>query len=72
MEHEKKEKKLNYNIYCSYIEIYNEIIHDLIGDSTGCKIVEDNNFGLVVPEAQKICINSFEEGIQLKDIGEEK
>ena len=26
----------------------------------------------MVPEAQKICINSFEEGIQLKDIGEEK
>ena len=72
LEHEKQEKKLNFNIYCSYIEIYNEIIHDLIGDSTGCKIVEDNNFGLVIPEAQKICINSFEEGIQLKDIGEEK
>ena len=72
LEREKKQKNLNYNLYCSYIEIYNEIIHDLIGDSTGCKIVEDNNYGLIVPEAQKICINSFEEGIQLKDIGEEK
>ena len=72
LEHEKKEKNINYNLYCSYIEIYNEIIHDLIGDSTGCKIVEDNKYGLVVLEAQKICINSFEEGIQLKDIGEEK
>ena len=72
LEREKKQKNLNYNLYCSYIEIYNEIIHDLIGDSTGCKIVEDNNYGLIVLEAQKICINSFEEGIQLKDIGEEK
>ena len=69
---EKREKNLNFNLYCSYIEIYNEIIHDLIGDSTGCKIIEDNKYGLIVPEAQKICINSFEEGIQLKDIGEEK
>ena len=72
LEKEKKEKNMNYNLYCSYIEIYNEIIHDLIGDSTGCKIIEDNKYGLIIPEAQKICINSFEEGIQLKDIGEEK
>ena len=72
LEKEKKEKNLSFNLYCSYIEIYNEIIHDLIGDSTGCKIVEDNKYGLIVPEAQKICINSFEDGIQLKDIGEEK
>ena len=36
------------------------------------KITEDINYGLVIPEAQKICINTFEEGIQLKDIGEEK
>ena len=74
LEIEKKENNsnFNYNIYCSYIEIYNEIIHDLIGDATGCKIVEDNNYGLIVSEAQKICINSFEEGVQLKDVGEEK
>ena len=72
LEREKKEKNLNFNLYCSYIEIYNEIIHDLIGDSTGCKIIEDNKYGLILPEAKKICINSFEEGIQLKDIGEEK
>ena len=71
-EYQKKEQNFNYNLYCSYIEIYNEIIHDLIGDSTGCKIIEDNNYGLIVSEAQKICINSFEEGIQLKDLGEEK
>ena len=72
LEFQKKEQNFNYNLYCSYIEIYNEIIHDLIGDATGCKIIEDNNYGLIVSEAQKICINSFEEGIQLKDIGEEK
>ena len=72
LEHEKKTKNLNYNLYCSYIEIYNEVIHDLIGNGTGCKITEDINYGLVIPEAQKVCINSFEEGIQLKDIGEEK
>ena len=72
LENEKKAKKLNYNLYCSYLEIYNEVIHDLIGNGTGCKITEDINYGLVIPEAQKICINTFEEGIQLKDIGEEK
>lgn len=72
LENEKKSKNLNYTLYCSYIEIYNEVIHDLIGNGTGCKITEDINYGLVIPEAQKIYINSFEEGIQLKDIGEEK
>lgn len=44
----------------------------MIGDSTGCKIVEDNNYGLIVSDAQRVCINSFEEGVQLKDLGEEK
>lgn len=72
LEMKKKEVNFNYNLYCSYVEIYNEIIHDLIGDSTGCKIVEDNNYGLIVSDAQRVCINSFEEGVQLKDLGEEK
>ena len=72
LEMKKKETNFNYNLYCSYVEIYNEIIHDLIGDSTGCKIIEDNNYGLIVSDAQRVCINSFEEGVQLKDIGEEK
>ena len=72
LEMKKKEINFNYNLYCSYVEIYNEIIHDLIGDSTGCKIVEDNNYGLIVSDAQRVCINSFEEGVQLKDLGEEK
>ena len=72
LEMKKKEINFNYNLYCSYVEIYNEIIHDLIGDSTGCKIIEDNNYGLIVSDAQRVCINSFEEGVQLKDIGEEK
>ena len=72
LEFQKKENNINYYLYCSYIEIYNEIIHDLFGDATGCKIIEDNNYGLIVSEAQKICINSFEEAIQLKDVGEEK
>ncbi len=67
-----KEKNIKFKLYCSYIEIYNEIIHDLLGDSTGCKIIEDNNYGLIVPEAQKIYINTFQDGIKLKDIGEEK
>ena len=69
---EKKEKNIKFKLYCSYIEIYNEIIHDLLGDATGCKIIEDNNYGLIVPEAQKIYINTFQDGIKLKDIGEEK
>ncbi len=72
LELKKKENNFNYTLYCSYIEIYNEIIHDLIGDATGCKIIEDNNYGLIVSEAQKICITCFEEGVQLKDVGEEK
>ena len=67
-----KEKNIKFKLYCSYIEIYNEIIHDLLGDATGCKIIEDNNYGLIVPEAQKIYINTFQDGIKLKDIGEEK
>ena len=72
LEKEKKEKNIKFKLYCSYIEIYNEIIHDLLGDATCCKIIEDNNYGLIVPEAQKIYINTFQDGIKLKDIGEEK
>ena len=74
LEVKKNEKNNNFNfkIYCTYIEIYNEIIHDLLSDASGLKIIEDINFGLIVNDVQKVEINSFEEGVILKDKGEEK
>ena len=61
-----------YSIYITYIEIYNEVIHDLLSDKSNLKLVDDQNYnGVIVSEAEKIYIKSFEEGIKLKDYGEE-
>jgi hypothetical protein len=60
-----------YHVHCSYIEIYNENLHDLLTDSNNLKLVDDNKFGVIVSGAKRVKINSFEDGITLKDFGEE-
>ena len=53
---------INYYIKISYIEIYNEIVKDLINEnSTSLIIVEDPQKGVICPNAKEIIINdSFE------------
>ena len=54
--------EINYYIKISYIEIYNEIVKDLISEnSTSLIIVEDPQKGVICPNAKEIIINdSFE------------
>ena len=62
---------INYKVYCSYIEIYNENIHDLLTDSNFFKLVDDKKYGKIVAGAKKVIVENFEIGIGLKDFGEE-
>ena len=68
---QKEENPENFSVSCSYIEIYNENIHDLLTDSNNLKLLDDNKYGVIVSGAKKIKIKNFEEGITLKDFGEE-
>ena len=55
-----------YNIKVSYIEIYNEIVKDLINEnSTSLMIVEDAQKGVICPNAKEIIIN---DSVELKKI----
>ena len=65
-------ENINYNIYCSYIEIYNEKINDLLNNnSTNLKLIEDKNYGTIVSGTKRVKIKNFQEGIAIKDYGEE-
>ena len=70
-----KKKYINnnilFNIYCSYLEIYNEKISDLLNNSSNLKLVEDKKYGIIVSGAKRVKIQNFEEGIAIKDYGEE-
>lgn len=62
---------ISYKVYCSYIEIYNENIHDLLTDSNFLKLIDDKKYGIIVAGAKKVRIENFETGIGIKDFGEE-
>ena len=64
-------ENISYNVYCSYIEIYNENIHDLLTDANYLKLIDDNKYGVVVAGAKRVKINNFNDGIGIKDFGEE-
>ena len=67
-----KEKNAEtFSVLCSYVEIYNENIHDLLTDANNLKLVDDNKYGVIVSGAKRIKIKNFEDGITLKDFGEE-
>ena len=67
----KENNNINYKVYCSYIEIYNENIHDLLTDSNFLKLIDDKKYGIIVAGAKKVRIENFETGIGIKDFGEE-
>lgn len=60
-----------FSVHCSYIEIYNENLHDLLTDNNNLKLVDDPKYGVIVSGAKRIKIKNFEDGITLKDFGEE-
>lgn len=67
----KDETIIETKVYCSYIEIYNEQVHDLLTNAENLKLVENQRFGVTVLGAKKVRIKNFDEGINLKDFGEE-
>ena len=69
----KKNEKENieFKVYCSYIEIYNENIHDLLTDSNFLKLIDDKKYGVIVAGAKKVIVDNFETGIEIKNFGEE-
>ena len=67
----KENLNINYKVYCSYIEIYNENIHDLLTDASSLKLIDDNKYGIIVGDSKKEEIKNFEDGIKMKNIGEE-
>ena len=63
---EENNNDINYYIKISYIEIYNEIVKDLINEnSNSLIIVEDPQKGVICPNAKEIIIN---DSIELKKI----
>ena len=63
---ENNNSNINYYIKISYIEIYNEIVKDLISEnSPSLIIVEDPQKGVICPNAKEIIIN---DSIELKKI----
>ena len=62
---------IDFKVYCSYIEIYNENIHDLLTDSNFLKLIDDKKYGVIVAGAKKVIIDNFETGIEIKNFGEE-
>ena len=64
-------ENVEFKVYCSYFEIYNENIHDLLTDSNFLKLIDDKKFGVIVAGAKKVNIDNFETGINIKNFGEE-
>lgn len=67
----KENDNIEFKVYCSYIEIYNENIHDLLTDSNFLKLIDDKKYGVIVAGAKKVIIDNFETGIEIKNFGEE-
>ena len=67
----KDNENIEFKVYCSYIEIYNENIHDLLTDSNYLKLIDDKKYGVIVAGAKKVIIDNFETGIEIKNFGEE-
>ena len=67
----KDNDNIEFKVYCSYIEIYNENIHDLLTDSNFLKLIDDKKYGVIVAGAKKVIIDNFETGIEIKNFGEE-
>ena len=67
----KENENIEFKVYCSYIEIYNENIHDLLTDSNFLKLIDDKKYGVLVAGAKKVIIDNFETGIEIKNFGEE-
>eukprot|EP00357_Protocruzia_adherens_P008266 CAMPEP_0115016942 /NCGR_PEP_ID=MMETSP0216-20121206/27785_1 /TAXON_ID=223996 /ORGANISM="Protocruzia adherens, Strain Boccale" /LENGTH=259 /DNA_ID=CAMNT_0002387591 /DNA_START=38 /DNA_END=814 /DNA_ORIENTATION=+ len=68
----KRDTENDYSVWISYLEIYNEQINDLLSPGTSnLKIKEDPKYGVMVSEAKKQQVWTFDQVIILMNYGEE-
>ena len=53
------------HIWIQYLQIYNEVVDDLLCPSSKPHIIDDSKWGTTVASADKIRVNTFEESIML-------
>jgi kinesin family protein 1 len=68
---DKRNDKLNFQVEVSYIEIYNEKVHDLLNPQNrgSLKVREHPVLGPYVQDLSRLAVNSFENIDQLMDEG---
>lgn len=66
----KEEKEHKFEVTCSYLEVYNEVIYDLLEKSSRhLELREDPDQGIVVPGLKRIQVNSTAKILELLHIG---
>lgn len=66
----KEEKDHKFEVTCSYLEVYNEVIYDLLEKSSRhLELREDPDQGIVVPGLKRIHVNSAAKILELLHVG---
>ncbi|KAL8528890.1 hypothetical protein ACS0TY_006382 [Phlomoides rotata] len=67
---EKDNSSDDFNVTCSYLEVYNEVIYDLLERSSGhLELREDPEQGIVVAGLRSIKVNSADKILELLNVG---
>ncbi|MCO5583494.1 hypothetical protein L7F22_037405 [Adiantum nelumboides] len=66
----KEEKDHEFEVLCSYLEVYNEVIYDLLERSSRhLELREDPEQGIVVPGLRRVQVNSAAKILELLHVG---
>ncbi|XP_026659921.2 kinesin-like protein KIN-8B isoform X3 [Phoenix dactylifera] len=66
----KDESSDNFEVSCSYLEVYNEVIYDLLEKSSGhLELREDPEHGIVVAGLRRIKVQSADKILELLNVG---
>ncbi|KAI5056588.1 hypothetical protein GOP47_0028406 [Adiantum capillus-veneris] len=66
----KEEKDHKYEVTCSYLEVYNEVIYDLLERSSRhLELREDPEQGIIVPGLRRVQVNSAAKILELLHVG---
>ncbi|KAL2522619.1 P-loop containing nucleoside triphosphate hydrolase superfamily protein [Forsythia ovata] len=67
---EKDDSSDEFEITCSYLEVYNEVIYDLLEKSSGhLELREDPELGIIVAGLRSIKVNSADKILELLNLG---
>ncbi|PIN00348.1 Kinesin-like protein [Handroanthus impetiginosus] len=67
---EKDKSSDNFEVTCSYLEVYNEVIYDLLEKSSGhLELREDPEQGIIVAGLRSIRVNSADKILELLNLG---